>query len=180
MFLFLAESSTRQDAVASETDEEQECLVSVKQRIQRLEETKASRKQICKDGQKKRTPPPVPEKPRSLSLRGPADFSAFKAIPPEKQRNKMETEEDSFRESQRFKSTSDLSEVDKDSGVSIEPNVTPSLHWMLAQQQHHQSKLKNLYSGGRGSDPDISHLKDTSSHSLSFRQDCNLPFSQVG
>lgn len=174
------ESSTGQDAVASETDEEQECLVSVKQRIQRLEETKASRKQICKDGQKKRTPPPVPEKPRSLSLRGPADFSTFKAIPPEKQRNKMQTEQDSFRESQRFKSTSDLSEVDKDSGVSIEPNVTPSLHWMLAQQQH-PSKLKNLYSGGRGSDPDISHLKDTSnSHSLSFRQDCNLPFSQIG
>lgn len=172
------EPAARQDAVTFDTDDEEaECLVSVKQRIQRLEETKPIHKH--KDGQKRRVPPPVPEKPRSLSLRGPADFPSFKSNPPEKQCSlNMDTDEDLPQVSHKFNSTSDLSEVDKDSGVSIEPNITPSLHWMLVQKQQ-QSKLKNLYPGGRGSDPDLSKLKDTSnSQSSLLSQGYNSNFSQ--
>ncbi|XP_029636465.2 protein Shroom1 [Octopus sinensis] len=144
----LSYSETATGQTASQTnaeDSDEESLVSVKQRIQRLEETKSMTLTRYQDGRKKRVPPPVPVKPRSISLRGAGDVSGMSRVLPILNQQRQNDLHSQLPDSQMARSLNDLSLTDDTSGVSSEPNVPPSVHRMLYNSPH--STLPRLRSG---------------------------------
>ncbi|CAI9722382.1 Hypothetical predicted protein [Octopus vulgaris] len=144
----LSYSETATGQTASQTNAEdidEESLVSVKQRIQRLEETKSMTLTRYQDGRKKRVPPPVPVKPRSISLRGAGDVPGMSRVLPILNQQRQNDLHSQLPDSQMARSLNDLSLTDDTSGVSSEPNVPPSVHRMLYNSPH--STLPRLRSG---------------------------------
>ncbi|GAB1602864.1 protein Shroom1-like [Argonauta hians] len=134
--LSFSDTATGQTAnQASADDNDEENLVSVKQRIQRLEETKSLTLTRYQDGRKKRAPPPVPAKPRSISLRGAGDVSGVSRVLPilNQSPKSLHTQ---LPDVQMAKSLTDLNITGDTSGVCSEPNVTPSVHWLLHNNPH--------------------------------------------